>query len=94
MPDKKVKKLGGDEGGVAMEGTVAEINMSDLDNDKKVDVTVRHGPKPKKDKDGFMKGFPETTRLRLPSAEAEKLKLGDKVEILVRHKIAGGQVRV
>ena len=93
MP-KKSKDLGGPEGGIKMSGTVSEISMDD--RDEFGHVTVRHGPKPKKGKDGFSVGpYPKTTRVDLPNSALKELNVGDKVDVKVVPQNKGaGQVRV
>lgn len=87
------KSLGGPEDGIALGGTVAEISMNDLDTDGT--VVVRHGPKPKKDKEGMLTNWPKTTRVEVPSKLLSSLALGDKVEVrVIPTKSGGGQVRV
>lgn len=89
------KHLGGPEDGIKLSGVIAEINMSDLD--EAGTVTVRHGPKPKKDEDGMVVGkFPKTTRLDLPKKQMKGLEIGQKVDIRVvmAESKAGGIVRV
>lgn len=72
-------------------GVVEEISIRE--GDELARVEVRHGPKPKKDKDGMVTGpWPQTTSLRVSKGQASKLKVGSKV--IVNLRPAGGQVRV
>ena len=93
--EEKSTNLGGPTGGIKLSGVIAELSMSDLD--EAGSVTVRHGPKPKKDKDGLTVGkFPKTTHLDLPKKQMENLKIGQKVDIrvVIPEGKVGGVVRV
>ncbi len=65
-----------------LNGEVSEITQSDSDDD--ATLVIRHGPKPKKDKDHFAVGrHPETTRLSVPNSFAKKFSIGQRVKITV-----------
>ena len=88
-------KVIGPKGGQKMAGVVESLSMRD--DSEYGSITVRHGPKPKKDKEGMTVGpYPRTTHLDLPKGEVEKYKLGQKVEVRVVPSSpgGGGQVRV
>ena len=89
------KHLGGPKDGIKLSGVIAEISMNDLDDAGL--VVVRHGPKPRQDKDGMVTGkFPKTTHLDLPKKQITGLEIGQKVDIRVvlPESKAGGIVRV
>lgn len=84
MADAKKKRtdLGGPEGGITLKGSISEVRESDMDDF--ISVTVRHGPKPKKGKDGFPTGkWPKTTNLDIPLKAGKGLAVDDDVQIKV-----------
>ena len=92
----KEKVLGPKEGSQKMKGVVESISIQESGDYGS--ISVRHGPKPKKDKEGSHIGpWPRTTHLEIPKEDIENYKIGDKVEVRVvpsPSRGAGGMVRV
>lgn len=65
--------------GATGRGVVTNISEA---NDGAVRVSIRHGAKPKKDKDGCSVGpWPDESTCIVPAAVARGITLGDKVRI-------------
>ena len=72
---------------IVLNGTVERIEERERE---KGSITIRHGPKPKKDKDCMSIGaFPETTHFHVPRKELRQFKIGDRVEVEIRKSKSG-----
>jgi hypothetical protein len=68
--------------GAAGVATITRISFSEDDDRPEAHVSVRYGPKPRKDKKGMTIGpWPDTSELRVPMAVAQKLRVGQRCRI-------------
>lgn len=65
---------------LAIEGVVERVSLvEEEDGERMGSITIRHGPKPRKDKDGAPVGrFPETTHLSAPNERTEEVYTGSE----------------
>ena len=67
---------------IVLTGTVERIEESERNDGS---ITIRHGERPKKDKEGMTVGpFPPTTHFNVPRGKLREFKIGDRVEIEIR----------
>lgn len=79
------------DGGAAGVATITRISFSEDDEGPpEAHVSVRYGPKPKRDKKGMTVGpWPDTSELRVPASVARNLSVGTKCRIILE-PVAGG----
>lgn len=67
-----------------LEGFVERLEQVESeDKEDSSNLVVRHGPKPKKGKDGHPVKYPPTTHLNVKAAQLKGFKLGQRVQIRV-----------
>lgn len=77
--------------GAAGVATITRISFSEDDEGPpEARVSVRYGPKPRKDKKGMTIGpWPETSELRVPASVARNFTVGKKCRITIEPVSAG-----
>lgn len=82
-PGKRTIGLKATNRGAAGVATITRISYSeDDDGPPEAHISVRYGPKPKRDGKGNTIGpWPETSELRVPASVAKKLTVGTKCRI-------------
>lgn len=83
------------DGGAAGVATITRISFSEDDEGPpEAHVSVRYGPKPRKNKHGGTIGpWPDTSELRVPAAVARNLTVGAKCRIILEPVGAGSYSR-
>ena len=70
--------------GAAGTGVVERISTEAEESGESARITIRHGPKPRRRKDGgLVSDYSETTHLTIPVAMARSLKVGQRVRVRV-----------
>lgn len=85
MPEGQIGLKATKDGGAAGVATITRISFSEDDEGPpEARVSVRYGPKPRKDKKGMTIGpWPDTSELRVPAAVARSLSVGAKCRIIL-----------
>ena len=91
-PSKRTIGLKATKRGAAGVATITRISFSEDDEGPpEAHVSVRYGPKPRKDKQGHTVGpWPDTSELRVPASVARTLSVGTKCRISLEPIGEGG----